>query len=179
MTDETPRPVHWLIRDGDDWTFEANVSSEAERIQERIEEINLNPELVRVITHLGPGVGQETQALSEVFPRAQIHAIDYYDHLRGSVKQNPRVTFHKGLFVRVLQSGEVPESDVVLMSDINVLHGFDSNNVGLLANLVGKGVLIAWGDNGNIESEIWFQRKFRLISRPRYPLVHEGVYRAR
>lgn len=179
MSDEKPSPVNLAIRTAEDWLFDANVRAEVKRIEEWLTEINLDPQNVEVVTHLGPGAGQETQALLGVFSQAQIHAIDYYDHIKDGVKQSPRVTFHQGLFVDVLQSGEVPKSGVVLMSDINIQHGFGSKNIGLLTSLVGDGFLMAWGDNGNIESKIWFQEKFERISDPQYPLSHEGIYRVR
>lgn len=179
MSDEIPAPQAQLLRNMDDAEFDFTSEAAANHLLEFLlrTRVNLDPQRVRLVTELGPGVGQETQALLVIFPQAIVHVIDYYTHLHGNVRQNSRVVFHQGLFVRVLESGVVPGNDVVLMNNINRLHGFNEGNVGLLTKLVGKGILLASGDNYDIEGEPWFKKNFRLIAMDPDDIYGGKVYR--
>lgn len=163
----------------DEIGFEASSFGLELHLREILKQGDIDPLRARVVANLGCGVGIETQAISNVFPNAFVHAVDYYDMLSRFVNRD-RVVFHQGVFVDVLQTGEIPPCDLVWLRHASRNHGFNAQTIHLLKDLVGKGVFIAEGDNGNIETEGWFKRNFAMI----YPIVKygylgDGVYQAR
>lgn len=156
--------------------FEASSFGLELHLREILKGGEIDPLMPMVVANLGCGVGIETQAMSNVFPNATVHAVDYYDMLSPFVDRD-RVVFHQGLFIDVLRDGSIPPCDVVWLRHTSRNNGFTAGTIYLLKDLVDDGILIKEGDNGSIETETWFQRNF-------YPITHhgwlgDGVYRAR
>src|SRR3989338_87657 len=66
-------------------------------------QLDLDPNNIHTITELGCGIGAITMGLLYAFPQSVIQAIDYWDDLLPTVKHDPRVIFHHGLFTKVLE----------------------------------------------------------------------------
>jgi len=88
---------------------------------------------------------------------------------------NPRVKFHKGLFMDILGQNIIPPSDFVFLSFASRHHGFNENNIQQLINLVGKGVLFTIGDNALLESEKWFRNGFQVVYEVGIDVTFDGV----
>lgn len=125
--------------------------------------LEIQPESVKIVTDLYCGNGVLTIGAIELFPHAQIHAVDYHDVLVPDAKKHSRVTFHQGWVDGVLASGAIPKSDVVLMSFASRHHGFTEQNISLLSSIVGN-VLLTMGDNAGLENEPWFRERFQFIA---------------
>ena len=130
---------------------------------------------IKIAVDIGSGRGVGTDALLQCFPRAIVHAIDYYDILHKPLLDNPRVKFHKGLFTDILSQNIIPSADFVFLSFASRHHGFNENNFQQLINLVGKGVLFTIGDNALLESEKWFRNSFQIVHEVGIDVTFDGV----
>lgn len=124
---------------------------------------NLDPQRIHSVADLYCGNGHLSAASLKAFPNAQIHAVDFHDILIPSIKLNPRCTFHRGITAEIIETGEVPPSDLVIISDANTVHGFHRNNIHLL-NQITRGLLLTNGDNYGLEQQPWFRDNFRLVA---------------
>lgn len=132
-------------------------------LKEIAEGLKIVPENVKTVTVLGAGRGIDVSANLKVFPKAIVHAIDFHDLLPPSLKTNPRVVFHQGLFIKVLESPAVPPADITFCKFMGSRHGFDPTTIALLQKATGDGFLIMCGDNGLLEIQPHFTDKFVLI----------------
>jgi hypothetical protein len=143
--------------------FPETVDSLSTYMKLRWEKTEIDPLSIINVAQLGPGIGVDLGAFLKLFANAHFHVVDYYDMLHPTIAQDPRVSFHQGLYTDVLAHTVFPDVDLTILSFISRFHGFTERNAGLLRTLVGDGLLLTHADNGLIESQPWFRKQFSFM----------------
>ena len=96
---------------------------------------------IKTVLDLYCGNGLLTLGSVLAFPHAEVHAVDYHSVLVADARTHKRVIFHQGFVTDLLALGELPDSDIVIISDASRHHGFTAKSISLLLFLL-KTVII-------------------------------------
>lgn len=134
---------------------------------------------VKSVIEFGGGVGRNTRAILQVFPQAKVRVIDLIDQRDPDLKEEDRVQFIEGDFVGVLKSGKVGPADVVVLQDAGDGHGFNQNNIGLLAKAVSQGILITGGHNGRLFDDSFYSHFLHVATIEQIGLFSTDAWRVK
>ena len=116
---------------------------------------------IKTVLDLYCGNGLLTLGSVLAFPHAEVHAVDYHSVLVADARTHKRVIFHQGFVTDLLALGELPDYDIVIISDASRHHGFTAKSISLLLSHTQQ-FLYTTGDNDSLEQEQWFRDVFDL-----------------
>jgi hypothetical protein len=125
------------------------------------------PEILysKTVVDLGCGRGHwEELFLNKLSKLEIIHALDYHGLLPENLKSNPKILFHRGILPESLNS--LPEdinTDFLVMANLETEAFQTAKQVEMLNKVLGKGVMLMFGDNADMDRSTLFHLYFDKI----------------
>jgi len=134
--------------------------------------VKVYPEILesKTVVDLGCGKGYWEELLLKKLPKIEtIHALDYHDVLNSDLKANQKIIFHKGLLPESLNLlPEDIDTDFLVMASLETEAFQTVKQVELLNKGLGKGVMLMFGDNADMDRSTLFYLYFDKIHQPKW-----------
>jgi ubiquinone/menaquinone biosynthesis C-methylase UbiE len=134
--------------------------------------VKVSPEILesKIVVDLGCGKGYWEELLLKKLPKLEtVHAIDYHDMLDNKLKTNPKIYFYKGMLPESLKL--LPEdikTDFLVMANLESEVFQTDNQVELLNKVLGKGTMLMFGDNAEMDRSTLFHLYFDKTYQPKW-----------
>ena len=134
--------------------------------------VDVYPEIIesKTVVDLGCGKGYWEELLLEKLSKLEaVHAFDYHDMLNGNLKANPKIIFHKGMLPESLnQLPEDVNTDFIVMANLETKAFQSVKQVEQLNRILGRGIMLMFGDNADMDKSTLFYLYFDKIYQPKW-----------